>query len=104
MRWRGNQAAEWPECWNKLGYIWTYNCFIVPHQLSGNAVSEVTGRGTGLDEDGLAKKVTVIEAALARAGRPEAHADARQMLMEVGGLELAAMVGATLQVMRHHHP
>jgi nicotinate-nucleotide--dimethylbenzimidazole phosphoribosyltransferase len=52
----------------------------------------VTGRGTGVDDDGLARKVAVVEAALDRhhdavAAGPEAT------LAAVGGLEIAALAG-----------
>jgi nicotinate-nucleotide--dimethylbenzimidazole phosphoribosyltransferase len=52
---------------------------------------EVTGRGTGLDEAGLAHKVRVVETALAK-HRPDA-AKPLKALAQVGGLELAALTG-----------
>jgi nicotinate-nucleotide--dimethylbenzimidazole phosphoribosyltransferase len=60
--------------------------------LTGRRASEVTGRGTGLDDAALAHKVEVVERALAR------HADAiaagpLSALAAVGGLELAALAG-----------
>jgi len=62
--------------------------------LTGRPAIEVTGRGTGLDDEGVRHKAAVIDAALAR------HApDPRrplQVLTAVGGLEIAALVGAIL--------
>jgi nicotinate-nucleotide--dimethylbenzimidazole phosphoribosyltransferase len=60
--------------------------------LTGRPASEVTGRGTGLDDAALAHKVEVVERALVR------HADAiaagpLSALAAVGGLELAALAG-----------
>ena len=58
--------------------------------LTGRAASDVTGRGTGIDDEMLAKKVAVISRALARL--PE-RAGGRAVLREVGGLEIAALAG-----------
>ena len=55
---------------------------------------EVTGRGTGLDEAGRARKAAVIERALAL-NRPDPR-DALDVLAKVGGLEIAGLVGVIL--------
>ena len=60
--------------------------------LSGRPPAEVTGRGTGLDDAGLARKVAVVERAL------ELHSGAvaagpLPALAAVGGLEIAALAG-----------
>jgi nicotinate-nucleotide--dimethylbenzimidazole phosphoribosyltransferase len=57
--------------------------------LTGRAASEVTGRGTGIDDERLAVKIAVIERALERVG----SRDPVEVLAEVGGLEIAALVG-----------
>ena len=58
------------------------------------SVAQVTGRGTGLDDAQLAHKVQVIERALA-VNTPDAH-DPLDVLMKVGGLEIAGLVGVIL--------
>jgi nicotinate-nucleotide--dimethylbenzimidazole phosphoribosyltransferase len=58
--------------------------------FTGRPPSTVTGRGTGIDDATLARKVAVIERALGRI--PEGAAP-EAMLAEVGGLEIAALVG-----------
>jgi nicotinate-nucleotide--dimethylbenzimidazole phosphoribosyltransferase len=50
----------------------------------------IVGRGTGVDDEGLARKRVVVADALARVGSREALT----LLGEVGGREIAAMVGA----------
>ena len=60
--------------------------------FTGRPPVEVTGRGTGVDDAGLARKTAVVERALAR------HADAVaagpiETLAAVGGYETAALVG-----------
>ncbi|QGZ60867.1 nicotinate-nucleotide--dimethylbenzimidazole phosphoribosyltransferase [Paraburkholderia acidisoli] len=60
-------------------------------------IDECVGRGTGLDDAGLAKKRAVLAAALAL------HADAREpldVLAAFGGFEIAMMAGAFLQAAR----
>jgi nicotinate-nucleotide--dimethylbenzimidazole phosphoribosyltransferase len=54
----------------------------------------VTGRGTGVDDAGLARKVAVIERALA-VNQPDAH-DALDVLSKVGGLEIGGLAGVML--------
>lgn len=62
--------------------------------LSGRPVASVTGRGTGVDEAGLARKIAAIETALA-VNRPN-PADAFDVLSKVGGLEIAGLAGVIL--------
>jgi nicotinate-nucleotide--dimethylbenzimidazole phosphoribosyltransferase len=50
-----------------------------------------TGRGTGIDDARLARKVAVVTAALRRAG--DVTGDPRRALAELGGLEIAALAG-----------
>ncbi len=49
------------------------------------------GRGTGVDDAGLARKITAIDAAIAR--HAPARDDAIGVLSAVGGLEIAAIAG-----------
>jgi len=62
--------------------------------LTGRRPAEVTGRGTGLDAGAVHHKVAVIEAAL-RLHQPGPD-DPLGTLAAVGGLEIAALVGAML--------
>jgi nicotinate-nucleotide--dimethylbenzimidazole phosphoribosyltransferase len=62
--------------------------------LAGRSVAGVTGRGTGLDEAGIERKIRVIERALA-VNRPN-PSDAMDVLRKVGGLEIAGLTGLIL--------
>ncbi len=62
--------------------------------LTKRPVAQVTGRGTGLDDQQLAHKIAVIERALAL-NAPDA-ADPLDVLAKVGGLEIAGLVGVIL--------
>jgi nicotinate-nucleotide--dimethylbenzimidazole phosphoribosyltransferase len=62
-------------------------------RLTGYPVPACVGRGTGVDDAGLARKRAAVERALAR------HAEARKplaALAALGGAEIAAMTGAVL--------
>lgn len=70
--------------------------------LTGSGVARVTGRGTGLDEAALRRKVAVIERAL-EVNAPD-PADPLDVLSKVGGLEIAAMCGAFIAAPAHRVP
>jgi nicotinate-nucleotide--dimethylbenzimidazole phosphoribosyltransferase len=59
--------------------------------LTGAPAEAMVGRGAGVDADGLERKRGVVAAALARHG---SRLGARDALLAVGGLELAALAGA----------
>lgn len=61
---------------------------------AGCPVAEAAGRGAGLDESGLQRKIQVIEAALQR-HRPDPQ-DPWDVLSKVGGLEIGCLAGIAL--------
>jgi len=61
---------------------------------SGLSAAEVVGRGTGVDDKGLERKIEVIERALSL-HRP-LHNDALDLLSCLGGYELGGICGAVL--------
>lgn len=70
--------------------------------FTGLPAARVTGRGTGISEDALQKKVEIIERALAvNAPNPS---DALDVLAKVGGLEIAALTGVMLGAAAHRIP
>lgn len=62
--------------------------------LTGASPEEVTGRGTGVDDAGLARKLAAITAGLAL-HRPDAG-DPLGVLAALGGYEIAGMCGVVL--------
>ena len=65
--------------------------------FTGADPAAATGRGTGIDDPTLARKVDVVTRAVARVpGRPEGPEAALAALAEVGGLEHAAIAGFVL--------
>jgi nicotinate-nucleotide--dimethylbenzimidazole phosphoribosyltransferase len=70
--------------------------------FTGRPVAEVTGRGTGVDDAVLARKVTVIELALA-VNKPDAS-DPLDVLSKVGGFEIGGLAGVMLGAAAHRTP
>jgi nicotinate-nucleotide--dimethylbenzimidazole phosphoribosyltransferase len=80
--------------------------------LTNAPPEQVVGRGTGVDDAGLARKRAVVAAALWRArtaiGLTQSDdlsaTAARQLLAHLGGLEIAAMAGMYIESARHGVP
>jgi len=70
--------------------------------ITGADVVRVTGRGTGLDDDGWERKVEMIEKALA-INRPDPK-DAIDVLSKVGGFEIGGIAGVILAGARYRIP
>jgi len=73
---------------------------LITHHLTGTPLADCIGRGTGLDDPGLARKRALLVRATERAGLP-VRADggkdhALAVLAEFGGFEIAMMAGAML--------
>jgi nicotinate-nucleotide--dimethylbenzimidazole phosphoribosyltransferase len=75
----------------EMGIGNTTSASAITSALTGRPVAQVTGRGTGLDEPGLKRKIRVIERAL-EVNRPD-PSDPLDLLRKVGGLEIAGLTG-----------
>jgi nicotinate-nucleotide--dimethylbenzimidazole phosphoribosyltransferase len=62
--------------------------------MTGFSVAQVVGRGTGIDDQGLERKIRVIEQALA-VNQPN-RKDTMDVLHKVGGLEIAGLAGVMI--------
>jgi nicotinate-nucleotide--dimethylbenzimidazole phosphoribosyltransferase len=62
--------------------------------ICGRSVAEVTGRGTGLDDEALAGKIAILEKAL-QLNQPNQQ-DGLDVLTKVGGFEIGAIAGLIL--------
>jgi nicotinate-nucleotide--dimethylbenzimidazole phosphoribosyltransferase len=62
--------------------------------FSGQPAAALTGRGTGIGDEGLARKIAVIDTALA-INKPD-PLDPVDVLSKVGGYEIAGLAGAVL--------
>ena len=70
--------------------------------ITGRPVEEIAGRGTGVDDSGLSRKVQAIQRAL-QVNQPE-PADGLDVLAKVGGFEIGGLAGAILAAAAHHRP
>lgn len=62
--------------------------------LSGKPANEVVGRGTGVDDQGLQRKIEVVETGI-EINKPDPQ-DGLDVLSKVGGFEIAGLVGVIL--------
>lgn len=78
----------------EMGIANTTAASAVVAAITRRPVSEVTGRGTGIDDSGLARKIAVIDQALHRY-QPNPD-DGLDVLAKVGGLEIGGLAGVIL--------
>lgn len=91
-------------CIGELGIGNTTAAAALVAALTGEPAALVTGKGTGLGMEGVCLKAKAIEKALAVNHKLIKSGDPSQILEAVGGLELAAMVGAYIEAGRHRMP
>ena len=70
--------------------------------ITGQPASKVTGRGTGIDDRQLARKIKAIEKAL-RINQPNPE-DPLDVLSKVGGFEIGGLAGVILAGAAHRIP
>lgn len=70
--------------------------------ITGIDVEKITGRGTGIDEQGLINKISVIKAAL-KLNKPDRN-DGIDVLSKVGGFEIGGIAGVILACAAHKIP
>jgi nicotinate-nucleotide--dimethylbenzimidazole phosphoribosyltransferase len=78
----------------EMGIGNTSSAALLMAQLTGEPLNLCVGRGTGLDDAGMQRKLAVLQHALSL------HADAREplaALAALGGFEIAMMCGAVLE-------
>jgi nicotinate-nucleotide--dimethylbenzimidazole phosphoribosyltransferase len=70
--------------------------------FTGHPVAELTGRGTGIDDAQMRRKIAVVEQALAL-NLPNPH-DGLDALAKVGGFEIGGIAGLILGAAAQHKP
>ena len=78
----------------EMGIANTTSAAAICHALFGGRAADWVGRGTGVDEAGLARKAQVVKAAVAK--HRAAMTDPLEVLRHLGGFELAAILGAVM--------
>jgi nicotinate-nucleotide--dimethylbenzimidazole phosphoribosyltransferase len=89
-------------CLGEMGIGNTTAAAAVAAGLFGGTGAEWTGRGTGVDDEGLRRKASVVDEALAL--HQAVLSDPLMLLAAMGGRELAAIFGATLAARHHRIP
>jgi nicotinate-nucleotide--dimethylbenzimidazole phosphoribosyltransferase len=77
----------------EMGIGNTGSAALLMHGLTGRSIESCVGRGTGLDDAGVVRKLAILTAARARA---PATAEPAELLAEFGGYEIAMLVGCIL--------
>jgi nicotinate-nucleotide--dimethylbenzimidazole phosphoribosyltransferase len=70
--------------------------------LMNEPPEKIAGRGTGVDDDGLKRKISVIARAL-EVNKPNSN-DALDVLSKVGGFEIGGLAGVMLAAAAHRKP
>jgi nicotinate-nucleotide--dimethylbenzimidazole phosphoribosyltransferase len=78
----------------EMGIGNTASAALLLHRVTQLPLADCVGRGTGLDDAGLTRKLTLLETASSRCPSVLQPLDA---LAEFGGFELAMLVGAVLE-------
>ncbi|MGB0958923.1 MAG: nicotinate-nucleotide--dimethylbenzimidazole phosphoribosyltransferase [Halocynthiibacter sp.] len=76
----------------EMGIGNTATASMLIHKLTGLDLETLTGRGTGLDDDGLNRKLAILQKAAARTG----DLSADDIFAEYGGFEILMMAGAMI--------
>jgi nicotinate-nucleotide--dimethylbenzimidazole phosphoribosyltransferase len=70
--------------------------------ISGENIESIVGRGTGIDDDGVIRKITAIKKAIAL--NQPGKDDGIDILHKVGGYEIGGLAGVILAAARHKVP
>ncbi len=89
-------------CVGEMGIGNTTIAAAIYHGLYGGAAEDWVGRGTGVDESGLARKIAAVEGAV-NLHKPYL-ADPLELMRRLGGREVAAMAGAIMAARMQNIP
>ena len=89
-------------CFGEMGIGNTTPAAAIAAGLFGGGAEAWTGRGTGVDDAGLRRKVAAIDAGLAL--HAATRADPLRLAAALGGRELAAIMGGTLAARHRRVP
>lgn len=78
----------------EMGIGNTASASLLMHCLTGIPLEQCVGRGTGLDDAGLQRKLALLQQALA--AWPDKNKQPLEVLARFGGFEMAMLVGAML--------
>lgn len=85
-----------------MGIANTTSAAAIASAITGLPPAVVTGRGTGVDDETLARKIAIVEQAL-RVNKPDPK-DGVDVLAKVGGFEIGVIAGIILGAAAHRIP
>ena len=97
-RWAGDEGFR-AIALGEMGIGNTTTASILVAALTGLPAARVVGRGTGVDDEGLVRKVGVVERALRLHADPAA--DTWDVLARLGGFEILGLAGLAVGAARH---
>ena len=80
-------------CFGEMGIGNTSAATLILSKITDESLKSLTGRGTGLDDEGLRRKLSILERA---AKRTPDRLSVEDALLEYGGFEIATMAGAMI--------
>jgi nicotinate-nucleotide--dimethylbenzimidazole phosphoribosyltransferase len=83
----------------EMGIGNTSSASIITSLITGKSIKDCTGKGTGLDEDGVAEKTGVLRNAIQHR---EFKENPISILQTFGGFEIAMITGGILKAAEHH--
>lgn len=89
----GREGAHDALAFGEMGIANTSAATLIAHKILSIPIDALTGRGTGLDDEALARKTATLTRA---AARTPGALPAEEALSEYGGFEIAMMTGAML--------
>ena len=93
----GEMVSADAAAFGEMGIANTSSASLIAHKLTGAGLDALVGRGTGLDERGLARKAALLARAAARTAP---RLDPGDALCEYGGFEVVMMAGAMIGAAR----
>lgn len=89
---RGAAGDVQAVCFGEMGIGNTASSSLIAHKITGLPLEKLVGRGTGLDDDALERKIEILKRATARTGNLTPH----EALHQYGGFEIAMIAGAMI--------
>ncbi len=80
-------------CYGEMGIGNTSSATLLAHKILGLALPDITGAGTGLDKDGISRKLDLLHEA---SSRTDQILPVMTALQEYGGFEIVMMMGAMI--------
>lgn len=87
------EAAGEALAFGEMGIANTATAAVLAHKLTGHDLADLVGRGTGLDDAGVQKKLSILTQAASRTG----DLSPREAMAEYGGFEINQIAGAMIE-------